>query len=298
VLLRATVAAFIGAISAAAAVSAQTIPSVDRDRAYAIFNATRVAVSNLADPPYVAFTFQDDGHTGYFVQQERLRVLVRASDGTAVVLALRNPRGYSVSRPSPVVIQGVDYEPLSYILRLGDFALYDFGLRYGAQYRPSPLEVAGTARAEATPRAIASVQAFNTTYRIVDLGDTTIDGHAVYHLGLTPLREPVQHMLREMWIDRTTYLPVRYLVAFPVHAPDAAEAVEQDATVDTAVLDGHLTNARVDGHFHILAGSAETEGAVKWSVSEVSFPESEPDWVFDLAQWPRHDGEPIPNLAP
>lgn len=299
VFLRAIAAALIGATFAAATGSAQTTSDADRDRGYVIFDATRAAVSHLADPPYVAFTLQDDGHTDYSVQQERLRILVRASDGAAVVVALRNPNGVDVARPSPVVVHGANYQPMSYILRLGDFTLYDFGLRYGVRNRPGFFDAPGTPEPEATPvRAIASVRAFNTTYRIVDLGDTTIDNHPVYHLGLTPLRDLGHHMLREMWIDRTSYLPLRYLAELPVHYADSGQVVEQDATIDTAVLDGHLTNARVDGRFRILVGVAEKSGTLKWTVSDVSFPASVPDWVFDLAQWPQHLGETIPNLAP
>ena len=295
--LRMIAAVLLAALSIAS-VSAQTNSSA-RNRAETIFDATRAAVSHLDDPPFVAFTLQDDGHSDNGVQEERLRLLVRASDGAAVVIPLKRQDGVDIAHPSPLVIHGASYGSLTYISRVGDFTLYGFGLRYGTPTRPGIFDAPGTPEPEGTPiKSIAVVRAYDPGYRIVDLGDTTIGDRSLYHLGLTPVRDPGHHVLRELWIDRATSLPVRYLAEIPVHYPDSGQVVEHAATIDTALLDGHLTNTKVNGRFRIVVGPAETDGVVKWSVSQVSFPASEPDWVFDLKQWPKHIGEAIPNLAP
>ena len=259
----------------------------------------RAAISHLAVPPYVACTLQDNGRTDNSVQQERLRVLVRASDGAAVVVALKTPSGVDVAHPSPLLVHTASYGSLSYISRLGDFTLYDFGLRYEAPTRPGLFDAPETPRPRATPlRNIAVVRAYNPGYRITDLGDTTIGDRPVHNLGLTPIRDPGHHVLREMWIDSATSLPLRYLAELPVQYPDSGQVVEHDVAIDTALIDGHLTNSRVDGRFRIIVGPGETDGTVQWNVSQVSFPANEPDWVFDIKQWPQHQGEAIPNLAP
>jgi hypothetical protein len=287
----------LGAITVGA-VSTQPSSDSDRDRAHRIFDATREAVTQHVSPPYVVFTLQDAGHSESSKQSERLRVLVRASDGAAVVLPLKNQNGVDVANPSPLVVTGPSYGSLSYIVRLGDFALYDFGLRYGKPVRPGLFDAPGSPEPEATQlQTLAVVRAYNPGYSIVDLGDTTLDGHPVYHLGLSPMRDAGHRVLREMWIDKGTYLPLRYLAAIPVSYA-IGKLLENDATVDTTLIDGHLTNTAVNGRYRIKLENKETNGIVNWSITDVSFPASEPDWVFDTQQWWQHNGEAIPNFEP
>ena len=52
---------------------------------------------------------------------------------------------------------------------------------------------------------IATVYAHNRDYTITLLGTDTIDGHACYHLGLTPTRDPGRYRIRQAWIDEQTF---------------------------------------------------------------------------------------------
>jgi hypothetical protein len=52
---------------------------------------------------------------------------------------------------------------------------------------------------------IATVYAHNHDYTITLLGIETIDGHACYHLGLTPTRDPGRYRIRQAWVDEQTY---------------------------------------------------------------------------------------------
>jgi hypothetical protein len=54
---------------------------------------------------------------------------------------------------------------------------------------------------------IATVVAHNRDYTIALLGTDTIDGHACWHLGLTPTHDPGKFRIRQAWIDETTYAP-------------------------------------------------------------------------------------------
>ncbi len=56
---------------------------------------------------------------------------------------------------------------------------------------------------------IATVYAQNREYTITLLGTDTIDGHACYHLGLKPVKDPGRYRIREAWIDQTTFAPWR-----------------------------------------------------------------------------------------
>ena len=65
-----------------------------------------------------------------------------------------------------------------------------------------------TPSATATPNGleeIATVYAHNRDYTITLVGNDTIDGHACYHLSLTPTRDPGHFRIRQAWIDQRTY---------------------------------------------------------------------------------------------
>jgi len=121
----------------------------------------------------------------------------------------------------------------------------------------------------------------------VDLGDTQIAGRDVYHLGLTPINDPDRHPLREMWIDKATLLPRRYV---------AEKIVEANAyytyllTVDAVQIGPYLVNVKASG--------IDRYGHIGFTVSQISFPPTEPEWVFQQAEWAAHRGEQIPGFAP
>ncbi|MBV8148342.1 MAG: hypothetical protein JO092_04560 [Candidatus Eremiobacteraeota bacterium] len=219
-----------------------------------------------------------------------LRTLVRVSDGAAVVVAFRDQAGAAVPRPEArVVTTEINYLAVSNVVRLGDFPLTDFGLRYGSPSRAGFFEPPYPSPQASELRVIATVHAFETPpYRITDLGDTAIDGHPVYHLGLEPIRDPARNVLRQMWIDKESFLPVRYLAWRTVDTP--LEHFAYLVTVNCAAIDGHLVNMDAVG--------TNDHGQGNWRIFDVSFPAAEPDWVFDPSQWKAHFGEAIPNLAP
>jgi hypothetical protein len=279
----------------AAFASAARAGDVERLSPVQIYWRAQAAVNRLPAPAYIAFTFENEGytfmnqHTTIAPRGELLRVLVRASDGFAVVVAFKDMAGGDI----PHKMAGVVTAPngwliVSNVVRLGDFPLADFGLRYGRESRPSFFESAEPTTKAPALRVIADVVAFEPPpYRIVDLGDTTINDRPVYHLGLDPIRDPAHNLLRQVWIDKTTLLPLRYLVVRTVESP--AQNYTYLVTVDSAEIDGRLVNVDADGENRMGRG--------RWRIFQISFPDSEPEWVFDAAQWPRHNGEQIPNLA-
>jgi hypothetical protein len=62
-----------------------------------------------------------------------------------------------------------------------------------------------TAEPSGAPREIAVVDANDRAYRIALLGTGDVDGHACFHLGLTPTRDPGKFRIREAWIDEANF---------------------------------------------------------------------------------------------
>lgn len=259
-----------------------------------IYLRAQEAVNALPLPPYVAFTLQDHTLKQHGLEQERLRILVRSSDGHAFVVPLQDAGG-NVPHELPGVATN-SFDRWTSLYRIGDFPLADFGLRKHGSGRPGIFEASGTPQPEPadTPgtRVIASVRVVNIPYRIVDLGDLSIDGHAVYHLGLKPRYDAGHHVLREMWIDKASLLPRRYIAERFVGGPISFRYF---VTVNTAVIGGHLVNIDADGHFNVnRALVIHYSGEGRWAVSDVSFPAAPPSWVFDPGLYAQHQGEAIP----
>jgi hypothetical protein len=267
------------AVISPSATTAQPVEALD---AKAIYLKTVAAVNALALPQYVEFTSQNDSDVQNTPVQDQLRIVMRVSDGFAFVETLRNREGQPATLASAQVV--TDGRFPSSIYRLGDFPLADFGLRLGPQTRPGIFEDTGTPEPEPSgaPRSIASVKVIDIPYALVDLGDESVNGHLSYHLGMTPLRDPGHHVLRQMWVDKTTFLPLRYVAERFVDA--TAFKFRYLVTVNTALVAGHLVNVDADGHFDVhRALFFRYAGEGRWTIAGVSFPRSEPDWMFNPA---------------
>jgi hypothetical protein len=55
-------------------------------------------------------------------------------------------------------------------------------------------------------KTIASIDVVRRSYIITLNGLVTMNGHADYHLGLHPVREPGRYRLRELWIDTSSFV--------------------------------------------------------------------------------------------
>jgi len=270
------------ALILAAALAAPTPPApLD---AKTIYLKTVAAVNALPLPPYVAFTSQNDSEVGNTPIGDRLRVIMRTSDGDALVEPLRAMNGTPTPlAPTQLVTNG--HFPSS-IYRLGDFPLADFGLRLGPRTRPGIFEDSGTPEPDPASglQQIAAVHVLDIPYTVVYLGENTVAGRAAYHLGLTPVRDPGHHVLREMWVDETSFLPVRYVAERFVDAE--LFKFRYFVGIDTALVDGHLVNIDAEGKFdvHRIAG-IHYFGEGNWTISDVSFPSSEPDFLFPASPY-------------
>lgn len=261
-----------------------------------IYLKMRAAVNALPVPPYIAFTEQDSSTHKYALLQDRLRIVMRTSDAHAwmrtITTAIGNP-----GREEPLVVTNGVY-PGTPIERVGEFPLADFGLRPRRAGRAGIFEAPGTpqpAPSESSLTSIGSVTGYNLSYRLADLGDAEIGGAPVFHLGLFPYRDPGHNVLREAWVDKSTFVPRRFVAErFVENAPFSFRYL---ITVDTALIGGHLVNVNAAGHFEVHRGLIYNyAGDGRWAISDVTFPADPPAWLFDPDHYKDHKGEPVPDL--
>jgi hypothetical protein len=271
---------------------AQTPPLSATD----VYVKMRAAVNALPVPAYIAFTQQDDSSRKYSLLQDRMRIVVRSSDDRAWVHTIKDANG-NPSRVPPYVVTNRSY-PGTPILHAGDFPLADFGLRPRRAGRPGMFEAPGTPEpvpSGAALQAIGSVRSYNLSYRITDLGDTEAGGTPVYHLGLVPVRDPGHNVLREVWIDKGSFIPKRFVAERFVDDPPLV--FRYLITVETALIGGHLVNVDAVGDFDVhRALIVHYAGHSHWTISDVTFPADPPWWLFDPERYKDHKGEAVPDL--
>ena len=262
-----------------------------------IYVKMRAAVNALPVPPYIAFTEQDEGEQNARAFVDRIRIVTRVSDAHAWVHPLLDERG-DPSQLAPRVVTTIVY-PGTIIERVGEFPLADFGLRPRRAGRPGLFEAPGTPEPAPSPpsglQAIGSVSTYNLSYRITNLGDTAIGSAPVHHLGLSPIRDPGHNVLREIWIDASTYLPRRYVAERFVE--NGGLSFRYLITVNTALIQGHLVNVDAAGHFEVhRALVIHYSGDGRWTISDVTFPVNPPAWLFDPDHYGEHQNDPLPAL--
>ncbi|HEY0613895.1 MAG TPA: hypothetical protein VGC96_04615 [Candidatus Elarobacter sp.] len=280
------------AVSAASAAPAAGEPLSPTE----VYVRMRAAVNALPVPPYVAFTEQNDSRGPQGALHDRMRIVTRIADGHAFVRAIVDERGARADA-TPRVVTTVVY-PGTNVERIGDFPLADFGLRPRPGGRSGIFEAPGTpepAPPESSLKAIGAVSAYNLSYRIEDLGDTAIASAPVFHLRLTPVRDPGHNVLREVWVEKTSFLPKRYVAERFVQ--NGGLSFRYLITVNTALIQSRLVNVDAEGHYEVhRALVIHFSGDGRWSISDVAFPAGPPAWLFDAEQFAAHRGEPIPQL--
>jgi hypothetical protein len=199
---------------------------------YAIYANARAYWLHETYAPRYAYTIAVDVHEGGTQRVERYDADYDAVNGITTVDPMSD-----YQRDHPTYVSGINVglpfwhnKPLPPIDFLGVPHLtptYSFGMApFVPAPTPTPFDSAALVaqirnefhdpnpRARPSPapspgglREIASVIARNHDYTIALLGTETVDGHACYHLTLTPLRDPSRLRIRQAWIDEQTYAP-------------------------------------------------------------------------------------------
>jgi len=117
-----------------------------------------------------------------------------------------------------------------------------------------------------------------------------VDGHQTYHFQLHPREDPQKHNLRDLWIDVNTYdvWKVRFVGTYrPV---PQAPVSPTEATVDFRNVLGCwvVTRARWTYESSPILYTFDVQN------NEIGLPDTLPDWLFDAAEYRKHQsaGEP------
>jgi hypothetical protein len=117
-----------------------------------------------------------------------------------------------------------------------------------------------------------------------------VDGHATYHLQLHPRMDPEKHNLRDLWIDvQTDDLRKAHFVGTYAPVPKAPVS-PTDVTVYFRNVLGCWVVTRAVWTYQDPPVSFEFDV----TNNEIGLPATLPDWLFDAAEYKKHEqaGEP------
>jgi hypothetical protein len=138
-------------------------------------------------------------------------------------------------------------------------------------------------------KTIAAVVAVATPDYDFDLvGTEVLSGHDVYHIRLTPRRDPDKHNLRDMWIDTQTFdlWEAHYLGTYKPNKD--AQSSSSDITTFFMPVETYwiVTRSIFTYEASDFSGSVLLTSDVRMNV--ISFPNELPDWLFDSTEYAAH----------
>ncbi len=123
----------------------------------------------------------------------------------------------------------------------------------------------------------------------------TIDGHATYHVQLTPSSDPSHHSLRDLWIDTSTYDVWRAdYITRDINVPEATVYL----TVEFEPVGPYWIAAHWIAIYHFLGAQPPVYRELR--IDKARFPDALPDWLFDQQGYELHaaagDADPLAHL--
>jgi len=196
---------------------------------YEIFSRSRAAITAAQYPERLDYTITVTGLAGTIRETNRYRASCRPDQGSIFVASISTEEA---ALPPPVV-HGFNFRFIAQIAgglgsHVGTVSVpvgppspspdligvpllsptYMFGLQYEAKSSDPAQE---SSPALNLP-VITTVSSQKRDYEVALIDTPLIDGVATYHLRLTPLRDPKNNRLRELWIGMTDYLPRKAVV--------------------------------------------------------------------------------------
>jgi hypothetical protein len=247
-----------------------------------IFAATFAKLHSYPVAPYVIYgtfwnisqTYTAGGTRQTVSYTAQHRYAVRSSDGVDNIMLKRS------GKELPTAAMAHEFVgPFGWSLRGPAHARTSSGMSPDVE---SGLKVIATVAAVARP-----------PYTISLAGLEAVDGHATYHLKLTPDDEPDKHNLRDLWVDRTTF-DLRKAHFVGTYSPDG---VEPASPSDVTVLFGPIgeywiamrdiwTFRQFDNGIYFLFDA---------QITSIAFAKSLPDWIFDASGYEKHRAAKEPD---
>lgn len=164
---------------------------------------------------------------------------------------------------------------------------------------PQPVNVVPTPEPTLPPlKTIGSVIALGESeYNVPKM---TVEG-AELHLVLQPRRDPERNVLREIWVDKHSYV-LRRLIAHDRLFAEGDGVYPVKFTYTLGYLDGYVVITHLDGVVlpivdkdrsgNVSERAYDGDGqTVTFDFQDIAFPKSLPDWYFDPRQYGHHLAE-------
>jgi hypothetical protein len=139
------------------------------------------------------------------------------------------------------------------------------------------------------PKTIGRVTARARAYDVAYVGDEEIAGVRTAHLTLRAYRDPQNHVLHDIWIDRATRGVARMhgTISLTAHAASVDFVVEYDETPTTQLV------RRVSGYAKAQVLLLKIGGDFVFTLTHAGYPATLPDWYFAKNGWREHRSPPI-----
>jgi hypothetical protein len=213
--VRRVLAALVTVLALGAAPEPAASPSAPD--ANAIFDNARKAWASGAYPRYAEYLAVVSFHNGtHFIRRSwdttediRTGYLYSHAFSREELAHPKTPHGINVNIPFLKLNKEFVPDPIGQVA----FAIdQDYGLAPGERRFTA---TSSSARLDAQRSALPIIGRTGTVARdyAVRLIETNTDAQGTeYHLGLEPLRDPIHHRLRELWVDGATWLPEEAIV--------------------------------------------------------------------------------------
>lgn len=161
---------------------------------------------------------------------------------------------------------------------------------------PQPIDVVPTPEPTAAPlKTIGSVIAIGEPdYKVPKM---TVEGGEL-HLTLVPRRDPERNVLREIWVDKNTYM-LKRVIAHDRMFVEEGHTYPMKVTYTLGYLEGYVVITHIDAIVlprkersgeEIADFGDETGDADSLTIDfqDITFPKSLPSWYFDPHEYGSH----------
>jgi hypothetical protein len=272
--------ALAAAALAPAGTGAQTVAQPDGAAldAVAIYERARATVSARIIPPFIAYTQYAAFERRGKIEAQHDRIVIRTADGKVNDTPMADSPADRIDTRPLVRDRPLVYPTTTFGLvkrRAGEGPSV-----YESRSTPAPLPEAGG------PPVIGRVVSTSRDYDPTLIGVEDLAGAPVYHLKLVPRFDPRGHPIRDLYVDTRTFDPRR--IDIELWAGAGPVRSRPTVSVDFAPVGGTWLIAHASMNFVLRLAFFTYGGSGEFRLSDASFPESEPDWMFDPGALKSH----------
>jgi hypothetical protein len=143
---------------------------------------------------------------------------------------------------------------------------------------PTPIATAAPSPLQTPLRELVRVEAISHDYHIELAGTERLNDTDVYHLTLTPLRDPRVYRLRDLWIDSTTFATLQIALDGLFDGEPYDDARWLVTYID---LDGHRYIQQIRTDDQLRFGMDRFVSGLQFDFVQYDFPPDVPEMMFE-----------------